>query len=337
MKLISRSAMKETKHITQRPFITYYMKHLFLLISPQAKGAYFNELVSVAKAELSWLIEPTHIDYQKTGMMEFLECEVDESRLPVLASMSFICGIFEKSGHQLIPLDITPDFVLHEDFVFGSKFKGKTSELLTQLLINVGLKTIGPVSNAKLLDPMCGRATTLLWGMRYGMKTRGIEQDQKAIADIRQSVKKWTKIHRQKHELKEGFVGKSNKQKQGKFIEFSAEGSSMKVITGDSSQASELLNGEKFHLVIADLPYGVQFTAGKPRNPLAVLENCAPEWVDTMKPDGAMVLAFNNYLPEREKLIDLFEEHGLEALEFSAPHRMSESIVRDIVIFRRNP
>lgn len=271
--------------------------------------------------------------------MEFLEIAADESMLLTLAKLSFVYGIFEYQGEQLIPLSTEADFNLHEDFVFGAKFKGKTNELLTQLLINVGLKSIDytKITDVKLLDPMCGRATTLLWGMRYGMKSKGIEQDAKALADIRLNVKKWSKIHRQKHQFKDGFVGgKSTKGNKGKFIEFSAADTSMRVITGDSSNACSLLKDERFHLIISDLPYGIQhFTTDNTRNPIAVLKSCAKDWYKSLKPEGVMVLAFNRNIPKRKDLMTVFTEQGLEALAFTAPHQMSESIVRDIVIFKK--
>ena len=66
--------------------------------------------------------------------------------------------------------------------------------------------------------------------MRYGMDGYGIEVDTKAIEDIRRNLKKWTKLHRQKHKMKEGFVGKSNRQGKGKFLSFVAEDQIMKVV-----------------------------------------------------------------------------------------------------------
>lgn len=315
------------------------MKSLALLISPQAKSAFFNDYIDVAKAELAWLIGARTITYTKIAAMDFFEIEASKEQLPGLASLSFVYGIFEKKNSQLVPLPINTSFKLHEDFVFGAKFKGKTNEILTQMLINVGLQSIDfkSISDVKLLDPMCGRATTLLWAMRYGMKSKGIEQDPKALTDIRQNVKKWCKVHRQKHEFKEGFVGsKANTQNKGKFIDFAADNASMRIIAGDSTDARSLLKGEKFHLLISDLPYGVQhFTTKKTRNPLAVLKACAHDWSESLYPDGVMVLSFNSYIPKRTELIAAFSAHRMKALEFAAPHRISESIVRDVVVLKR--
>ena len=45
------------------------------------------------------------------------------------------------------------------------------------------------------------------------------------------------------------------------------------------------------------------------------------------------MLAFNKKQPKRDQLIAAFENAGWTTNDFAAPHRMSESIVRDIVIF----
>jgi hypothetical protein len=324
------------------------MKSFALLISPRAKSAYFNDYIEVAKAELAWLLPNQEVEYKKVAEMDFLLLAVSEDVLPALARLSCVYGIFEQVGEkgeeQLLPLAIETHFDLNEDFIFGAKFKGKTNETLTQMLINVGLASIeyDDISKVKLLDPMCGRATTLLWAMRYGISGKGIEQDSKALVDIEQNVKKWCKIHRQKHQFKNGFVGgasaKKSKSKQGKdkFIDFTANDATMRIITGDSIETASILKSDKFDLIISDIPYGIQhFTTDKTRNPLAVIQECAQGWSDVLKKNGVMVLSFNSFIPKRDDLIAAFTEHNLEVLEFSAPHRMSESIVRDVVVLRK--
>ncbi len=311
---------------------------LSLLVSPEAKAAYFKDYLAVASSELIQVTGISGIELRHVGALDFIELEAEEPQLEQLARLSFVQGIFRKENNLLSPLARVPAFQLHEDFVFGAKYRGKTNERLTQLLINVGLSVLDARQGEqiKLLDPMCGRGTSLLWGMRYGLNGRGIEQDPKALAEIRQSVKKWTRLHRVRHQLNEGFIGKANKQHRGKFLEFTANETNIKMITGDAREAPALLKGEKFHLLVSDLPYGVQHvtTAGT-RNPLQVLEACAGGWSESLKTGGAMVLAFNSYLPRRDELLDLFRQYQLEPMEFRAPHRMSESIVRDVVVFHK--
>lgn len=313
------------------------MQEIALLISPEAKSAYFKDYIEVAQQELKQVLGDLSPVHRRVGTLDFFHITCDEAALRYLPRLSFVQGLFDIEGEQLRPLELSADFALHDDFVFAPKYRGKTNERLTQMLINVGLSTIGAHSGEglKLLDPMCGRATTLLWSLRYGFDARGIEQETKVLDELTRTLKSYCKQHRQKHRLSEGFIGKANKDNSGKFLEFSADGRTLKVITGDSRFAHKLLKGEKFDLLISDLPYGVQhFTTSGTRNPLPVLRACAAQWKQCLKPGGAVVLAFNRYLPRRQKLVDAFAEVELEVQEYCVPHRMSESIVRDVAVFK---
>ncbi len=313
------------------------MNTIAVQISPEAKGAYFAEYRHIAECEFKQVFGDKALKYKKFGSLEFFLIEDLELELARLLRLSFVQGVYSVAGDLFRPLDQAVCFDLHEDFVFGSKYKGKTNERLTQMLINVGLAAIGAEDGVgkRLLDPMCGRATTLLWALRYGMVARGIEQDSRALDDIRRNLKKWTKLHRQKHKMSEGVIGRPNKKNHGKFLDFSVKSTSMRVAIGDSREADTLYKKESFDLIISDLPYGVQHTTtDKSRNPLSEVATALESWKNCLNQDGAIVLAFNRYSPKREALTDAFVQKGFEVLPFGAEHRMSESIVRDVVIFR---
>ncbi len=312
------------------------MKHIALVISPLAKGAYFNDYLSVAQAELAMVAGIDDAQYLNEGGLELLQFHYDGDD-QLLRRLSFVMAILEVRDGLYAPIAGDRGYALHSDFVFGSKFKGKTNELLTQLLINVGLATqTKPANKLKLLDPMAGRATTCLWGMRYGLNSKGIEVDPKAIADVQQILKKWCKVHRQKHRLDQGQGPKASSKQSGKYLQFDADNSKFKFVTGDSRELDQLLSNERFDLLLSDIPYGVQHaTVEGTRNPLATLEECAPIWANALKPGGVIGIAFNTYIPRRSKLIKVFENQGLTALPYTAPHRMSESIVRDIALFKK--
>ncbi len=318
---------------------------LSLLLSPAARSAYFGDTLAVAGAELAAAIGERPVVHRNSGGMDFFELEADDSELKRLARLSFVMGLFQRSGDDLRPLTVDPGFLLHEDFVFGNKYRGKTNETLTQLLLNTGLQHLSAPasSDTKLLDPMCGRGTTLLWGMRYGLSCKGIEQDPAALADSRRHLKKWCKLHRQKHRLQEGRsnsrTGNSRaRDGSGRFLDFAAGDVGLRVVTGDARDTRGLMAGQRFDLIVSDLPYGVQHQGRQgTRNPLEVIQQCAQGWIASLKPGGAMVLAFNNRLPRRAHLVAAFESPEFELQTFSIPHRMSEAIVRDVVVFRKLP
>ncbi len=314
------------------------MEQIALQISPESRSAYFSDYLEVARAELRHCLGIEDPAYIKKGSLEFFYLKGDEALSEKGQYLSFVQGVYAVEGDLLRPLEKEPSYLLHEDFVFGSKYRGKTNEHLTQMLINVGKAALknGAAHQLKLLDPMCGRATTLLWAMRYGFKAYGIEQDAAALGDITRNLKKWTKLHRQKHKLSDGFIGAKNKSGKGKFIDFAIDEAFMRVATGDAKESALLYKKEKFDLIVSDLPYGVQhFTTHKTRNPLSAVEDAIEAWNSSLKSSGAIVLAFNSNIPKRKELIASFESRGFKADPFRAAHRMSESIVRDVVIFTK--
>ena len=173
--------------------------HYSLLITPLSQSAFFKESTEIAAAEVEF-ITGTKPERRKVGTLEFLDVDY-EGTPQALSRLSTIAGIFSRTETGLIPLDITPEFDLPRELVFGAKYPGKTNEVLTQLALNIASKlsctTTG--QQATLLDPMAGRGTTLLWAARYGFEADGIEADSKALVDFQREAKKCTKLQRIKH------------------------------------------------------------------------------------------------------------------------------------------
>jgi DNA modification methylase len=311
------------------------MKTISILISPEIKAAYFKEFIDCAEVEFKSCLPHLEIERINHGPLHFFKSVMSEEDLKNISKLSFFQGAFEESENGLIPLSTSPEFKLHDNFIFASKFKGKTNERFTQLMLNIGLSTLENKNDIKVLDPMCGRATTLLWAMRYGLNAKGVEIDPRALMDINQIVKKWSKVCEINSHCKEGSVGKKTKTGVGKFLEFHCQQNNLKVITGDSTECTKLLSSEKFDLLISDIPYGVQHrTNGGSKNPLETLDLCLKEWKKCLKPNGSIVIGYNSNNPKRNDFIDTAKKYNLIALSTTLPHRMSESIVRDILILK---
>jgi len=314
------------------------MLNLKLLISPLSKGAYFADYPAVARAEFLAHYPECEVHLEKLATLSYLNVEVKEEQLQQLSRLSFVQGIFRVEEDKLVVLDQEPGFILPEELVYGVKYQGKTNELVTQLAINIGLTfaEINKEEVPRVLDPMAGRGTTLLWALRYGMHAMGIEQDKQALTGLQQHVKKQTKLHRIKHQQNQGFIDKSNKKERGKFSQFKFADRTLRLTTGDSRDADRLVQRKRFQLLVCDLPYGIQHSTTRgTRNPLKLLRECAPAWIKCMRTGGVMVLIFNTYQPARSDLEHLFVEEGLQLQDFSAPHRMSESILRDLIVFKK--
>jgi tRNA G10 N-methylase Trm11 len=131
-------------------------------------------------------------------------------------------------------------------------------------------------------------------------------------------------------------VQKANKHGTGKFLDFTAEGVSARLVIGDTAEARSLLLRKRFDLIVTDIPYGVQHMGGKAaRSPFETLQAAAPGWAQSLAPGGAMVIGFNSYQPKRAALVELFTSLGLTEISCDLEHRMSESILRDVVILRK--
>ncbi|MEO1481788.1 MAG: hypothetical protein AAFU77_06760 [Myxococcota bacterium] len=292
------------------------MRRYAALVSPLARGAYFQSTIEVATAEL--LAHGYDANHRRVGPFDFFDVETDAPE--ALTRLSFVQGLFADRE----PLNVTPGFQLPSELVFGHKYPGKTHEIVTQLAINLALNFAAPGAKT-LLDPMAGRGTTLSWAARYGLNARGIEKDESALDAFHAHVKKTTKLHRLKHKHEAGHVGRKG---HGRFTRYTFGENSMQLIAGDSRDASTLVGKQRFDLIVSDLPYGVRFDR-------EALEDLAPGWTARLKDRGAMVLIFNRNQPSRKALAELFGAQGLRCAAFEAPHRMSESIVRDLIVFTR--
>lgn len=324
------------------------MPEFALLISPAASAAYFADMRAVAQAEIAGLagVELAGVDVgavevggiETRGGMEFLRVMCSDSRVREVLRLSFAQGLFRVEAGHWTPVETDAGFLLHEDFVTGEKYRGKTNETLTRMLINLAQQEARTgAERPRLLDPMCGRGTSLFWAMRFGLSATGIEKDGEALNEIRRGVKKWTKLHRQKHKLVDGWVQKTNKKGVGKYLDFMAEGQVARFVTGDTVNAPELAGRKPFDLIVTDIPYGVQHMGGADgaRSPLAVIEAAAPGWAACLAPGGVMAIAYNRNIPKRAQMEAAFAGLGLEIIDRNVAHRMSESILRDVLLLRK--
>ncbi len=306
---------------------------LKLLVDPLARGAYFSDVVTVARAELQAVFPGVETRVDARSTVTFLDVSLSADQPPALARLSFVQAVFAADGPTLTLIDASPDLALPPELVWGAKYRGKTHELLTQLALNLAIAACEREPTS-LLDPMAGRGTTLLWGLRYGLEAWGVEQDGQALDHLQRHLKRQTKLHRLKHDLSRG--GKSGRDGAFLDVRFPSTGGRLRLVTGDSRQATKLVQNKRFDLVVADLPYGVQFLGpGGTRNPLKAVAACAPGWADALHPGGALVLAYNRLLPAREQLAAPFVDAGLELHPTEAPHRMSESILRDVLVLTK--
>lgn len=308
-----------------------------LLVNPLAKGAYFDAYLDVGRAELEAHFPNRDMEVVSVGGLDFFRLSLHDDELSAAARCSVVQGIFrEEPSGALWPCDIHPDLRLPEALVYGAKYRGKTHELVTQLALNLALlHHRGERPPTTVLDPLAGRGTTLLWGLRYHLNGRGLEIDPHARDALHAHLKKQCKLHRISHSAERGTIGGRGRSKEGSFTHFSLGGQNLRLVTGDAAEARRLLSQQRFDLLVSDLPYGIEFKSRNDPSLLGLVQRCLPSWSESLRPGAAMVLVFNRYQPRRPELEALLHREGYEVAHFAAPHRMSESIQRDLMVATR--
>ena len=318
-----------------------------LLINPLAHGAYYQQVYKVAEAELDLCFGKVPVKHLQQGALGFIELDLNQKclttkQIDVLLKLSWVQALFyvQQLGdeHLLKPEIQNAQFKQSEALVWGSKYRGKTHELITQLALNLTLATSEhQQKKATLLDPMAGRGTSLLWAARYGIDAYGIELDPMAAEHFERDVKRQTKLHRIKHSIEQSASKKGKRKGLGRYIEFKWADSSTRLSIGDTRQADRYVASKRFTHLVTDLPYGVQFKGSKEaRCPLVTVATAAKNWYRLMYPGASGAIIFNALQPKRSDLEQALTEAGFECLPFTIPHRMSESIKRDILLIKKS-
>src|SRR6187200_1198715 len=162
--------------------------HLILL-APSANRVYASAADRLIAAELAILIgaddHPSIAPVSIAGIsyLALATESLDERVCPALGRLSGRYATFRRENDRLLPVKITTPDLFDDDLVTIPKYPGKTNEQFTRLLINVTLASLkrtvsGPIS---ILDPMCGRGTTLSTAMTLGCNAFGVEVEARAV------------------------------------------------------------------------------------------------------------------------------------------------------------
>jgi hypothetical protein len=276
-----------------------------------------------------------------------------------LSNLSAAYALFELTDDGLLrPIPLTPLDRYDEDLLTILKYSGKTNEQFTKLLLNVTalastLTRDGLDRPLRVLDPMCGRGTTLNQVLMYGWHASGVELDRKEVEAYATFLRTWLERKRLKHRLKVVQVRRDRKV-IGRRLDAETAASrelwdagatqQLSVLTADTTTVAEQFRRESFDLLVVDLPYGVQHGSrsnerGLARNPLELLDAALPGWCEVLRPGGAMGMSWNTHVAKRADVVASLRRQGLDVMD--APpydgfaHRVDQAILRDLVVARR--
>lgn len=334
------------------------------MIYPSANRVYADASVRLLASELRVFDEAvlggkvadiTETEIGGVPYVTFTAPELSEHDVLLLSNLSVLYALFDIRGELLRPVPLHRLDAFDTDLLTIQKYSGKTNELFTKLVLNVtALSTDRPDLTAKLkvLDPMCGRGTTLHQAMMYGYDASGVDIDGKDYDEYGRFIRTWLKNKRIKHEANVVPIRREHTQ-LGKRLDISlgvtkerykaGDVLRLSYVHGDTTRAAEFFRPGTFDVIVTDAPYGVQHgSRGEhlSRSPVHLIREAAPGWVKLVRQGGALGVSWNTHVADRDELAAVLTEAGLTVLD-SEPylgfqHRVDQAIVRDIVIARKD-
>ena len=343
------------------------MSRYALLILPSTNRVYAEASVALTQAELAVFSRSvlddriTRIAPDRIGgvpYVTFCADDLDARDTAFLANLSSIYALFRIEGGLLAPVELRRLDRFDDDLITIQKYQGKTNEQFTKLLLNLTLLSSAFAAGMldrrfSVVDPLCGRGTTLNQALMYGFDAAGIDIDGKDFEAYATFIQRWVKDKRLKHKAEYGPVRRDRQIVARRLhLELAATKEEYKtgeiqrldVVNADTTRALEFYRRGTFDLLVADAPYGVQHgsrTVGKGlnRGPLDLLADAAPVWAGLLRSGGALGIAWNTFVAKREQAARLLADAGLEPLEselhLSFRHRVDQAIMRDILIARK--
>jgi hypothetical protein len=330
-----------------------------LLVAPSSNRVYAQAAAALARAELG-VVSDRVLDGALSDVAEhelgsvpyitFAAPELTPLAVSWLSNLAATFALFRLEDGKLTPLDLARWNQLDSDLVSIQKYSGKTNEAFTKLLLNVTLAASDfarqPQQKLSLLDPLCGRGTTLNHALTYGFCATGVEHDGKDFEAYALFIQRWVKDKRLKHEASQGKVKGFTKLD----LEFGLDKQRYKAgdtlrasyVNCDTLEIARVFQPRSFDLIVTDAPYGVQHgsnVAGETqRRPLQLLTEAVPIWRAALRPGGAIGIAWNDLVARREQLSKLLISAGLEVQDSPAyrgfRHRVDSSIERDLIVAR---
>lgn len=351
------------------------MRRYALLIAPSSNRVYAGEAARITVAEVAAfgaaalearLGDPHPITLGGVPYVEFsAEPELTAQDIAQLSRVSAAYALFELvdpvGGGEptLRPLRLSPPARYDDDLVTILKYPGKTNEQFTQLLLNLTVLATdrgGRATDRKLvvLDPLCGRGTTLNVALRYGYDVIGIESDRGQVEAYGAFLRTWLRRKRLKHHVEVAPVRHHGKRVARKLTATLAASRDshqagqverVTVYEADTLRARELLRPGCCDVIVTDTPYGVAHgsrlpeRAGLARRPRDLLAAAVPGWAQLLRRGGALGMSFNSQVADREELAGLLTAAGLTVIADGAygefTHWVDQSITREVLVARK--
>jgi hypothetical protein len=327
-----------------------------LLVAPSSNRVYAGEAPRLTAAELATFGEavlgarPRDPAPLRIGGVTYVGFDTDAPLstrdVAYLSNVSSAYALFAVEGSLLRPVELTPLARYDDDLITIPKYYGKTNEQFTRLLLNVtvlGSARAGEMLDRRLvvLDPLCGRGTTLNQALMYGYDAIGVEVDSGHVDSYSAFLRTWLRRKRLKHSVELNPVRHERQRVARRLVATlaptkeahrSGDTQQVTVLHADTVDSRRLLKAGCCDVIVADTPYGIAHRA----RTTELLEAAVPGWVELLRRGGAMGLSFNTHVVDRDELAALLAGAGLTPVKApSFAHWVDQGINRDLLVARR--
>lgn len=315
------------------------------------KNLLINEFLIMAQG-LDMSVE--EIQYETIGGVDLLTFQTDVLDLQNLEALHRLSSgyiLFKVENKALIPMNEGKSTYFKNDISSILKYTGKTNEDFTGMMINIGIFSSAFAkafdSALNILDPMCGRGTTLYEGLIKGYNVAGVEIQKSSCQEIDKFLKRYLKYHKYKHTSEHQTIH----SKGGKGLKYTIETArstekfkdkdrrKVQYANGNTLFVNDFYKKESFHVLVTDVPYGVQHkgkSSSKPVDIQKLLKDASSAWYKVLKKGGAAVISFNAYTLDKDQLRCDFQKAGFVVLSEGVydqfEHWVEQAVNRDVFV-----
>lgn len=285
----------------------------------------------------------------KLGGQDYLQFDLPQEptkeqahELGTLATISaffiYYAKVGRTAGPLLRPIETEYKPFLSPELAMARRYRGKTNELFTHFMCNVARFSSAlahrPWETLRIFDPLAGGGTTLLTGLVLGASVAGVEKDTQDVESMVAFIGQYMREQSIPCTAKEERLKKVGKRW---LFKIGLESPKLCMVAcGDTTQSAQLIAGFRPHLIVADLPYGIQHQGEL----TDLLTNALPVWSSILPPGGTIVLAWESSRFPRADMIALVESLSQLTVLNDPPydalvHRVDRVIKqRDVLVAR---